>query len=186
MIKTNLSCLRQEVGLGWSTSRAVCCLSLLNISHEIKLSQSSRTHTGDNHSVGLTAAGELLAWGYNDNSRLCVVDESGVSINEDKVSKPARVGGPLLGVAVDDVFAFGHLSVAITRDEERSVFIWGCNSGEVIKPKKVTDLSFLWRGEEPSAEQLESGQITRWIEGLVSFFLREKNKEKQESSCQIQ
>jgi inhibitor of Bruton tyrosine kinase len=87
---------------------------------------------GQDHSLALTKAGEVLSWGLNRFSQLGYVIETPTGKNEEPIQPtPKKIFGPLKKEVVIGVAASKNASACWTAGE---VFTWGTNTGHLGKP----------------------------------------------------
>lgn len=91
---------------------------------------------GQDHTLALTATGDVYSWGLNRFSQLGYVVElssTATARHEEPIqSVPKRVVGPLRREVVCGVAASKNASACWTKD---TVFTWGTNTGQLGTPQ---------------------------------------------------
>jgi inhibitor of Bruton tyrosine kinase len=104
---------------------------------------------GQDHTLAVTKAGDVLSWGLNRFCQLGYVIElplaaSGVSLgrsDEPIQASPRKIFGPLKKENVIGVAACKTASACWT---DREVFTWGTNHGQLGQPVFSLCIPFLW------------------------------------------
>ncbi|KDQ06630.1 hypothetical protein BOTBODRAFT_245013 [Botryobasidium botryosum FD-172 SS1] len=133
-----------RLGQGQHTVLALTPLPSASFSHRI-----TSVALGQDHTLALTAEGDVLSWGLNRFLQLGYVIESSASRGEELVQgAPRRILGVLKKERVIGVAACKSASACWT---DKDVFTWGTNNGQLgytkatqptqVLPRKVTFVS---------------------------------------------
>ncbi|KAH6915615.1 hypothetical protein BKA70DRAFT_1178804 [Coprinopsis sp. MPI-PUGE-AT-0042] len=114
---------------------------------------------GQDHSLALTKAGEVLSWGLNRFSQLGYVIESPTGKHEEPIQPtPKKIFGPLKKEVVIGVAASKNASACWTVGE---VFTWGTNTGHLGYDKSAQPIQILPR------------KVTKFSQPIISLALSE-------------